>query len=618
MATYYKYAEQQADSQVNWAEVGKNMSDMLLEEQRIREEKKAAIDKATRDFGETLANAPQGEHVGANQWALEYGDNASQYMLMQERLLKSGQMKLKDYTVARQNLLDGTNQAFNLAKEYQATYKEKMERYKNGDSQDLELWLNAQAEGFADFTKSQLYINPTNGTVNVAMKEEVEENGQKVYKMTTHPDKFATINTIRSQISSKYDKFNTNAATDAFVKGMGDELQAVRNLGNQLKSGDIRTTLDITKRTDIDPATKQIIYEFKDAETKAINGMLENPLNRSSVLTNSAKYAPNGKQYTYTYSETDAANNPELILLRKDPKSGAPMPDFINSPHGKEQAEQATEWVRTEARTKYDMKETITPYQEPKKEQQQQWQAMSGEAQKQAVNIAQNIGKLWGAATDADMQSAVTAFRDTNPNILSIDRNPDSVTVSFNDGTSRTLPFKGADGKLMTQEQFILSAGPLLAGNIDIKTAMDKGGLLKGATFNATAQQSAVVEGGKKKVSDAKAQLDSTISNLDAGIFNKKQDEVAKALNDVFAPFGITFSPTGTVGNFVSVSIPGKPTFEIGANAYTAGGANDFKNDLIDYINKNLPDNISVQGLMQQAGNQPVKVQNTQGVGSKY
>ena len=161
MATYYKYAERSADSQINWAEIGKSMSDMLANETRIREEKKAAIDAASREFGNTLANPPQGEHKGANQWALEYADNASKFMLMQDKLLKSGQMKLKDYTVARQNILDGTDQAFNLSKDFQAVFAEKMERYKTDKSQDLEQWLMAQAEGYSDFNKSQLYINPT-------------------------------------------------------------------------------------------------------------------------------------------------------------------------------------------------------------------------------------------------------------------------------------------------------------------------------------------------------------------------------------------------------------------------------------------------------------------------
>ena len=178
MATYYNYVERTADSQINWAEVGKNMTDMLQQESKVREQKKAAIDAASREFGQTLANPPQGEHKGANQWALEYGDNASQFMLMQDRLLKSGNMKLKDYTVARQNLLDGTDRAFNLTKDYQAVFADKMERYKTGKSQDIEQWLMAQAEGYSDFNKSQLYINPTNGTVSVAMKEKKVIDGK--------------------------------------------------------------------------------------------------------------------------------------------------------------------------------------------------------------------------------------------------------------------------------------------------------------------------------------------------------------------------------------------------------------------------------------------------------
>lgn len=57
--TYYKYAEKQADSQVNWFQVGKDLTDMLKKETEIRDQKKAAIDEASRQFGQELENAPQ-------------------------------------------------------------------------------------------------------------------------------------------------------------------------------------------------------------------------------------------------------------------------------------------------------------------------------------------------------------------------------------------------------------------------------------------------------------------------------------------------------------------------------------------------------------------------------
>jgi hypothetical protein len=125
--TYYNYAEREADSYVNWGEIGKNLTDMLQEQNKIREDKKAAIDKSSREFGETLANAPQGEQKQLNQWALEYAADAQEARLLQDRLLKSGSLKVRDYTVMRQNINDGTKQAFTLVKEYQDEYKTKME-----------------------------------------------------------------------------------------------------------------------------------------------------------------------------------------------------------------------------------------------------------------------------------------------------------------------------------------------------------------------------------------------------------------------------------------------------------------------------------------------------------
>ena len=99
MPTYYKYVERNADSQVNWAEVGKNMSDMLIDQNRILQEKKDAIDSATRKLGQEIADSPQGEHKEARTAALEFADGAAKYMKLQDNLLKSGELNFKDYSV---------------------------------------------------------------------------------------------------------------------------------------------------------------------------------------------------------------------------------------------------------------------------------------------------------------------------------------------------------------------------------------------------------------------------------------------------------------------------------------------------------------------------------------
>jgi arylamine N-acetyltransferase len=166
--TYYKFAERSAESQINWAEVGKNVTDMLNTEASIREEKKAAIDEASRQYGETLANAPTGDFKAASEWTLDFANDAAQARLMQDRLLKSGRLSVRDYTVQRQNLGDSTKQMFEVSKEYQDKAKELMERYELGQSQETEAWLMEQIEGLSNFTNTKAYINPTNGQVSIA------------------------------------------------------------------------------------------------------------------------------------------------------------------------------------------------------------------------------------------------------------------------------------------------------------------------------------------------------------------------------------------------------------------------------------------------------------------
>lgn len=450
MATYYKYVERGADSQINWAEVGKSMSDMLREETKVREEKKAAIDAASREFGQTLANPPQGEHKGANQWALEYGDNASQFMLMQDRLLKSGQMKLKDYTVARQNLLDGTDHAFSLAKDYQAVFADKMERYKTGQSQDLEQWLMAQAEGYSDFNKSELYINPTDGTVSVAMKEPKVINGKQVYVMNPHPDKFTAISTLRNQIAGKYDKFDSNAVTDAFAKGLGEEMKSVQTqIASLSKTGLIETTSDITSRTDIDPDTKKVLFKFIDAENQMIDGALANPYNRLSVLTNSKKFAPNGKQYTFTYDAADAKANPEKILLKVDPSSGQPTPEF-----NEEQKKVSQDFMRNEARAKYDYKQELKPTQQIQLQERRpptQGEYEQQSKQQEAKNFAQNLAYAT-TGTPAQIDTALKYLSQKTGKL--VERTPSGITVSNADGSGKSTFGFSKNGTLTNPKAF--------------------------------------------------------------------------------------------------------------------------------------------------------------------
>ena len=80
MATKFGYVERQA-TQVDWSAVGKQFTDVIKEESRIRQEKKAAIDEASREMANILQNAPTGDNQTANEFTLNYANDAQALLL---------------------------------------------------------------------------------------------------------------------------------------------------------------------------------------------------------------------------------------------------------------------------------------------------------------------------------------------------------------------------------------------------------------------------------------------------------------------------------------------------------------------------------------------------------
>lgn len=592
MATYYNYVERTADSQINWAEVSKNMTDMLQQESKVREQKKAAIDAASREFGQTLANPPQGEHKGANQWALEYGDNASQFMLMQDRLLKSGNMKLKDYTVARQNLLDGTDQAFKLTKDYQAVFADKMERYKTGKSQDIEQWLMAQAEGYSDFNKSQLYINPTDGSVSVAMKEKKVIDGKEVYAMNGNPNQFTSINTLRNQITGKFDRFDTNAVTDAFAKSLGEEMKATQTkLAKVGKAGEITTIADITSRTDIDPETKKVMFKFIDAENQMIDAALANPYNRLSVLTNSKKFAPNGKQYSFTYDEAEAKSNPDKVLLKLDPSSGQAMPQF-----SEEQKKVSQDFMRNEARAKYDYKQDIkvtAPIEEARPRT--ATEIADKERVADAKNFAENLATLL-TGTDPIAIANSTKYV-ANKSGKEIERTESGITITDKDGRRTVYNFmeggKVTDPKKLTKAM-VSAFG---TGLPEDKIVSFANGFIGGKGLET-----------KTKASGFEAEEAPKGVKINPDLFILKADQSTERLKSV-VPEGFGVEDTSSwFDNKVLVRAPNGKTYTYNSGLSAEEAVLQTKS-LEQFINDNTP-----KAAAATTGTAPVAT----GVGSKY
>lgn len=557
--TYYSYAERNASDEINWSEIGKNVTDMLKKETDLRQEKKAAIDKASREFGETLSNSPQGEHQGVNQWTLTYADSAQQARLMQDRLLKSGQLKQRDYLVMRQNINDGTKEAFGLIKEYQAEYKDKMDRYQKGDSQALEQWLMAEAEGFANFNNSELYINPTNFSVNVAKKEKQIVDGKEVYVMSKNPNDFTTVNAMRNRIKGKFNKLDVSKTLQGGVDVLGKDVDSILKLGTLTGGGSITEIIDITRRKDFGVETKEAVSLFERAETTYLDSILSLPNNTSSVLTDYVNIDPKTKKtYTYTWNPEEAGGN--VILLKND-SANRPIPEFTE-----EQTEVAKNALREKFRIMLDREVNIkSTAQAQLQERRPKTEGEYGRESKlkTAKNVAQNL--VYSLTGNANESEAGTKYLSSSTG-LPFTKTKEGYVIVDELGNQQKFNFK-ADGKTLADPtKFTKSFIGTIARKMDIREddVLEEFNKLlpKGAQINLTTEAKGFEE---------QAITDQEISaKITPDLFTVKSEKSSERLKAI-VPSGFDVEDIGgTFGNDVRVTAPNGKTYTYNANITTA------------------------------------------------
>jgi len=548
MATYYNYAERNANSQVNWAEVGKSISDMLKDEVKIREEKKSAIDQATREFQTTLENAPQGQYQDANKFTNDFAHSVMEQQMIDNRLLKSGQMKLQDFTYRRQNYVDGTNTLFDLQKLYQENYKTKMAGVQSGEFQPLTSANMASVEGFADFSKSKAVIDPATGIINVGVMKPNPKTG--VLELTND---VAPVNVIKGKILANIPSFKVDEAMNNTVKGLGDRIEVLYDIATKTKAG------TITKLTGIgaleaakNPKFKTEIDQFNKAIDQTIDGYFSDPYHLSSVLTmNTGKY--DATSFTYDKNEKD----PSKILLKIDKTSGLPVLDESGANY-KAQEQEAKDWVRSQLLSKMDskkeMQETGTiPY----GPQPQQWQVQGAQDAKIKQAAAGAWNQLYTGKTAAEKQAAADILLGT-PNaqalgLLSIDLStPGVVKLGYADSKkNRSIGMRDANNQPISLMDFA-AKGVELHGEADKNKAYAAGG--GGKTYGPLT----AADWGTVKASRAGATAAPVGANVNIplAVFDVPAQRSAAALKGILPPaFRVDENMLG-IGNEVKIVAP--------------------------------------------------------------
>jgi hypothetical protein len=353
MASYINYAEKQAASQINWAEISKNLSDTLYKEAEIRQEKKDAIDESSRKFGQDLNNPTTGEYRNGSEWILNYANSAQQMRLIQDRLLKSGQLSLRDYNIGRQNLVDGTNGLFTLMEEYQTEYSKKMKDYQEGKGSGANIDIMEAAEGMANLTTTEAYINPTTFNVNLAT---MKKNKDGVFEMDGN---FVSIAHLRNRIKMDVQKYDVNANTKSEASKLGKaSVTDIKRIKNARGLISITQITDPRNKDVLSKEDQDFIGKYEEWEKNTVAGIIQNDFSLLSIVRDSLP-----GNYKVVFSKEEFESNKNSIYMNTE-SGGAIVPEFHP-----EQKEAAEELLKEQIRNYIDQetKVQITQEQAPQR-----------------------------------------------------------------------------------------------------------------------------------------------------------------------------------------------------------------------------------------------------------
>jgi len=580
--TYYKYAERDADSQINWAEVGKGISDMLAETNRVRQEKKDAIDAATRQFATELSNAPQGQNQDINNFTNKYAHTMMEQMRIDEQLLKSGQMPLDKYTLRRQNYVDGTNQLFDLSTLFQGEHKKKMEGVNSGDLQAINIFNMSTVEGYGDFNNSEAVIDSMgDGRVNIGLYENKIIDGKTVKVLSKN---IAPVNVIRGKILQNVPTFKVEEATTATVKGFGARKDVLYQAATLLGAGSITELMGPDfLATNPDPTTQKIVKDMNEAIDDQISSYFSNPYNLTSVLTqNTGSYGAD----SFIFDKEEAAKDSSKILVKVDPNTNMTTLD-TDGPNYKAQKEEASAWVKTNILSKIDQERSIKTTAQNQLQERRPKTAEENartDMEKDAENFALNTSYIL-TGTDAQKAQGMAYMRARGADIIS---NPPGKPagnyirtkqglVAFESTGDKVAALRGITGALLS------STGATFPEDMVVNKAKGKLGKNFNTTFSGTGATVDIDTVTSRKVGAVtKAELFTDQNSNDTKAILDQELGAIPGI-EIVAEGGGAFK-----GNEITITKPGaKTTLIINSNEKGTVAANQVKL-LKDWLEDNL------------------------------
>ena len=518
--SYYKYVKRDEKSMVDWGAITTNLVDTLREQEAEREKQREEIDASSRATGEVLSDAPQGANKAASTWILNASSDASQYLMSQNRLLKSGFLDPRDFTVNRQNVENSFKSLQTMAESAHKESQLTQDRINEGKAMNFEGVVGQRLDDFQNFEKTQVYFNPTNGVASIGIKD-------KDGKLSDDPSKFSTIEGAIAQMQSRYDKLDYTSPLVKWSESIGSDVRVVRENG-------ILTVEDPSVREDVNSSLDD-----------AIGALMVNDLRVLSIAEDLGMVAPD--DYDLGATETTWGD--------KGGKVGVSTAyDGTVIPKANEALKEAVkERLKKEGMALLDYKQTAMP----KDYSRDAYYRSLGDKNKKLISKLDNVAGLYSGNVE-ELQSTIQDIMGGNTTVTYAKRTNRGIEIKTADGKGDAfLSFytedKGGNEILMSAADFTKSAVKILTG--DTEGSYDdilEEGMWSPKRTNFNNIDEVEFKRGAEPV-DYMAPYRELENKITAKPFTSSDNSAASTLSKILSPLGFTVEPDGSPSNKIIV-----------------------------------------------------------------
>jgi hypothetical protein len=555
MATKFGYVERDANTRVNWGDIGKSFSDMLI----TTREKGEAEFKALDNLATVAADVevPLGANTTWNQIFMDNANDIKAFSVSNNKAWKNGDITTYEYQRRLQNLTDNSDLLIKTQQNLNKQYANLVKSSTDGTMSDYTRQNMDNLMRFTNLNNTRIVIQK-DGTM---VGNKVISDGKGGFVNSTDPNDTVSLQAFGNIFLQDVKEFDSNAALDKVVNKLGDYEYVFKELATYTKAGTLFKVKDITAMDSdafVSKEVKEAGNAFLEAEEAALSEIMADPFQAVSVLMDGVGGFTNCKPG----EDCKGSKN----IKQEYTEGGLLMPSLTE-----EQIDMGKDFLRSQFRAKLDRTVAATSTGRPTRPSYRGGGGGGGgDDEINPTEVLNMITYLWSGNKD-QIKQADEYFRDfygdvKNPTVK-VGRTDKGVYVDIKNSATGQIERTPVTFEGKNLLSFIKAVSPLLVSGVDLKSAIKNAGYTGEEELTITGED---IFAEKTAAPTLKKDISRYVSSVSEKN-NMQQDLIASGttfantLKDAYADTGIEFEYDGDadggiisiVGSDLSVTIKG-------------------------------------------------------------